>query len=213
MRSLEQAVALMGRWSPERAKDRELVLKRIGELSATCGEAIGIWQRYLDNPGPAGDKWTILSWVGPTNAKTLHEINLKASDLLRSVCAIAGPEAERIHAYEDSVIEMAYRQLTPGETGPDFARTAIERMRARRAYLDEMMARIRSIQFSARKAPSKGAAGPKKAAKQSPVKKAKTPVKAKAPVKKKAPARSAKKAKKKVAPVKKAARKAGTRRR
>lgn len=197
MRSLEQAVALMEHWKPERAKDREQVLNRINGLSSRCNEAIEIWQRYLDSPGPAGDKWTILSWVGPARAKMLHEINLKAGELLHQACAIAGPEAERIHVYEDSLIEMAYRQFKPGETGPDVARSAIEKMRAHRAYLDQLMARIRSIQFAKPKAAAKGAASTRPAAKKSSGKKAKKAVKK--ALKTKAPVRSAKKSKAKKA--------------
>lgn len=212
MRSLEQAVALMERWKPERAKDREQVLNRINGLSSSCNEAIEIWQGYLDSPGPAGDKWTILSWVGPARAKMLHEINLKAGELLHQACAIAGPEAERIHVYEDSLIEMAYRQFKPGETGPDVARSAIEKMRAHRAYLDQLMARIRSIQFAKPRVAAKGAASARPAAKKSSGKKAKKALKTKAPVRS-AKKTKAKKAKKKPArPAKKPARKTTARR-
>ncbi len=215
MKSLEQAVALIGQWGPERAKDRQQILSRIDGLSSSCSEAINIWQRYLDAPGAAGDEWTILSWVGPERAKRLHEINLEASELLRQAGAIAGPEAVRFHAYENDLVEMAYRRLTTGETGPDVARSAIERMHTRRAYLNQVAARIKAIQLVRPKAVSRGAASSRLPAKKVSLKK--VPVKK---AKKTRPAAgSLKKASKKkagktgVRPAKKSARKSAKKRR
>jgi len=213
MRSLEQVVALIERWRPQQAKDREIVLSRLDGLSTSCGEAIDIWQRYLDAPGAAGDRWTILSWVGPERAKQLHEINLKAVESLQQVCAIAGPEAARFGAYEDNLIEMAYRQFKPGETGLDVARAAIERMRSQREYLNAVAARIRSIRFVGPQAAPKRAARSGPTVKKLPAKKTKQPKNVKKTKKAKGAAGGSKKIKKKNARVtKKSTRKPAARR-
>ncbi|MDA8364348.1 MAG: hypothetical protein M0Z84_11180 [Gammaproteobacteria bacterium] len=191
MKSIEDVVTVIEDWSPARSKDRERLLGCLDALSSNCGEAIKVWQGYLDNPGAGGNQWTAVSWIGPERAKRLHELNLRSGELLHELLEIAGSEAARFHPYEDSMIEMAYRQLGAGETAPDMARAAVERMGAHRSYLGSVLDRIKSMPLvesrTARSAssprpktkkkshvgkPKKGtAAGAKKAVKKKAVKK------------------------------------------
>ncbi len=148
MRSIDDVVVRIEGWERGRSRDRDQVLKGLDALSATCDEAIEVWKRYLDNPGAAGDKWTAVSWVGAERAQRLHELNLRSGELLHQMIAIAGSDAARFVAYEDSIIEMAYRQLGPGETGPDMARSAIDSMNARRVYFRSVVDRVKSIHLA-----------------------------------------------------------------
>ena len=197
MRSIEDVVVTIERWDQERSKDRELVLSQLNAISKNCEEAIEVWQRYLDNPGTGGNQWTAVSWVGPERAKRLHELNLRAGELIHQLCTIAGSEAVRFLAYEDSMIEMAYRQLEQGETGPDMARSAVERMNAHRAYLNSVAERVKSIRLAEAKhakpvsRPRPGAKKPQASkAKKATVAAAKMPTKK--PAKKKAAVSAAK---------------------
>ena len=197
MRSIEDVVVTIERWDQERSKDRELVLSQLNAISKNCEEAIEVWQRYLDNPGTGGNQWTAVSWVGPERAKRLHELNLRAAELIHQLCTIAGSEAVRFLAYEDSMIEMAYRQLEQGETGPDMARSAVERMNAHRAYLNSVAERVKSIRLAEAKhakpvsRPRPGAKKPQASkAKKATVAAAKMP--AKKPTRKKAAGSAAK---------------------
>ncbi len=222
MRSIEDVVTEVGGWSPDRSGERDLVVVKLDALATNCGKAIEVWQHYLDRPGTAGDRWTALSWVGPERAKTLHELSLRAGDLLRELLTVAGSDTIRFLAYENNMIETAYRQLSPGETGPDMARVSIDRMNASRAYLKSASDRVRSIVLAEARSGRKTSASAvrksagKKAAKTTPRKKA-APKKAapkKAAPKKAAPKKAAPKkaAPKKAAPKKAAARRAKSRR-
>ncbi len=148
MKSIEDVVVKIEGWDRRRSKDRDQVLVGLDALSATCDEAIEVWKRYLDNPGAGGDKWTAVGWVGAERAKRLHELNLRSCELLHLLFAISGSDAARFIAYEGNIIEMAYRQLGPGETGPDMARSAIDSMNARRAYLRSLAERVKSIHLA-----------------------------------------------------------------
>ncbi len=186
MRSLEEAVVLIEGWGRARSKDRELVLSCLDTLAVTCDEASEVWQRYLENPGAAGNHWTLVSWIGPERAKRLHEINLRAGEQMHQLCTIVGPEVARFCAYEDSMIEMAYRQLGPGETGPDRARSAVEHMNTHHIYLNSVSERVKSIRLADTKS-SKRASGTGLSAKKPPAGTAKKTAvaAAKKPVKKK----------------------------
>lgn len=177
MDSLDQAIDLVSRWKADRNKQRTEVLARLENVIKDCQAAIKVWQDFLDKPGAPGDQWTIMSWIGPARAKQLHEINLRSKASVEDVCRLAGPAVGRFVVLDEDVIEMAYRQLKPGETGIDAAKTAVANTQKYMDYLRGLSERVRSA-----KAPA--------AAEKSPAIKAKKKT-------------TAKPAKKKVAPKKK----------
>ncbi|OGI44944.1 MAG: hypothetical protein A2150_00835 [Candidatus Muproteobacteria bacterium RBG_16_64_11] len=186
MNSLEKAVELVVRWPARQQAQRMEVANRLDAVIKDCRAARDIWQGYLDSPGAPGDRWALVSWIGPERAKRLHEINLGAKGRLKTVADAAGPEAGRFILFEEDVIEMAYRQLPDGETGPDAAKASIAVMNERIKLLGDWVQRLRSAKPLATKAASEAA---KK-------KTAKKPIHAK-------PAATKKKAKPKPAPKKK----------
>jgi hypothetical protein len=172
MDSLDRAIDLVSRWKADRGKQRAEVLARLESVIKDCQAASKVWQDFLDKPGARGDHWTIMSWIGPARAKQLHEINLRAKTSVEDVCRLAGPAAGRFAGLDEDVIEMAYRQLKPGESGIDAAKTAVANTQSYMEYLRGLIERARSA-----KAPA--------AAGKSPVKKARKKTAAK-PAKKKA---------------------------
>ncbi len=170
MDSLDRAIDLVSRWKTDRKKERVEVLARFDGVIKDCQAAIEVWQNYLDKPGAPGDHWTLVSWVGPDRAKQLHEINLRAKASVEEVCRLAGPAAGRFIALDEDVIEMAYRQLKPGETGIEAAKTAVGNLQACKDYLRGLMERVRNVK--APKVPA-GKSAPKKTKKKSAAKPAK----------------------------------------
>jgi hypothetical protein len=157
MNSLDRAIELVLRWKADRQKQRAEILARLEAVVKECQAAVQVWQGYLDKPGAAGDRWTIVSWIGPDRAKQLHEINLRAKQNVEEVCRMAGPEAGRFIALEENVdvIEMAYRMLKPGETGVDAARAAVQKLQERIEYLKGLIERLRAGKPAATSAPRK----------------------------------------------------------
>lgn len=176
MDSLNRAIDLVTQGKGDRSKNAE-ILALLEDTVKECQNAAKLWQEYLDKPGAAGDQWTLVSWVGPERAKRLHETNLRAKANVERICKIAGPEAGRFVVLDEDVIAMAYRQLKPGETGPDGAKTAVAQLQQRMDYLQGLMQRVRNAKVPAAKKTGTG----------KPVKKKKTakPAKKKAAPKKK----------------------------
>lgn len=185
MDSLDRAIELVTQWKADRQKQRADVLARLEAVVQECQAAAQVWQGYLAKPGTPGDHWTIMSWIGPDRAKQLHEINLRAKQNVEEVCRMAGPPAGRFIALEENVdvIEMAYRMLKPGETGPDAARAAIQRQQERMDYIRGLMQRIRTAKPESKGAPAKPAG------KKSPPKKVEGKSSARPAKEKKAPAK------------------------
>ncbi|HEX9625909.1 MAG TPA: hypothetical protein VGA00_03105 [Acidiferrobacterales bacterium] len=195
---LERAAEeIITQWTASRQKDRETVLTQMNKAIDCCNEAVQIWEGFLKSPGSGADKFSVLPAVGAARAKQLHEISLKAFDVLEQACRLT--TAGRFLALDESLIETAYRLPKPGETAPDYARAAIVTMQQRIAKIRELMARIKNAKPVAAKAAPKQAApkqaAPRKAVKKSPGKTAKQAAKPKAAVKKKAAKKSVKKAK------------------
>ena len=181
MDSLDRAVELISRWKADRQKQRADVLARLEAVAKECQSAIQVWQGFLDKPDAPGNQWTIISWIGPERAIQLHDINLRAKENVEAVCRLAGPQAGRFIALEGNVdvIEMAYRQLNPGESGTDAAGTAIQRQQERIDYIRGLMQRVRAGKPAGKAAPKKKttpARSKKKVAARS-VKKKKSPKK------------------------------------
>ena len=143
MDSLDRAIDLISRWKADRNKQRAAALTRLESVIKDCQAAVGVWQDFLDQPSAPGDRWTIMSWIGPVRAKQLHEINLRAKAGVEEVCRLAGPTTGRFVVLDEDVIEMAYRQLKPGETGIDAAKTAVANTRKYMEYLRGLIERAR----------------------------------------------------------------------
>ena len=144
MSSLDEAIGLVSRWKADQQKNRAAVLAQLEGLTRECQAAIKIWQGYVDAPGAPGDQWSILSWVGPDRAKQLHDVSLRARDLVEAICRAAGPQVGRFAGLDESLIDDAYRQLKPGESGVDAAKSAISRMQDRVNYIGGLIERVRS---------------------------------------------------------------------
>lgn len=173
MYSLERAVEQVSRWPSGKDKERARLAALAGEMISRCQEAKKVWEGYLASPGAPGTPFALLGWIGSARTKQLHEINLAARDILLRLTAAAGPGAGRIAGLDDDVIEMAYRQLQPGETGTDAAKKAIARLDEQAGYLGSLRqrlltARSKSAPAAGKKKPVvKKAAGKKAAAAKS----------------------------------------------
>ncbi len=144
MRLLEQAVDLVVQWPAQRRKEREEVLAHLRSLSAGCEEALAVWKEYLTATAPPGDRWSIISWIGPDRAQQLFAISQRTKAAIQQLCRAVDAKLYQFAHYEENPIETAYRQLEPGQTGPEAARKAIERMEGRMAELQELIRRVES---------------------------------------------------------------------
>jgi hypothetical protein len=165
MNTLDTAVNLLAKRGTGPARERTLGL--LDGLIQECRAAAGVWRDYEASPGAAGDQWSLVSWIGPARARQLHEINLAAKAQLLEIGRLAGPEAGRFMDLDDDLIEMAYRQLNPDETGPDAARAAVDQLEGRAAHLLELRTQLKAVKPKSKpkKASAKKAA-PKKALKK-----------------------------------------------
>jgi len=168
MQSLDRAVELVLNWSADRAKDRQAVIHAIKDLADHGQRAMAVWEEYAKSPGSPGDRWSLITWVGPARMRKLHEINLDAKATIKRITDMAGPAAGRFDHLDEDIIVLAYGQLGEGETGPDAAKKAIETMRARIAKLGELATRIERTPPAKRSAAGKSTG--KKAAARKPVK-------------------------------------------
>jgi hypothetical protein len=184
MYSLDKVVSLVEQWKPSQQKGRDEIVKGLADLIRRAEEARSVWQEYLAAPGPEGNHFALMSWVGPQRAKRLHEINLEAKATLRRIAALAGPAAGRFADLDEEPIEMAYRQIGPDETGPQAAQAAVEKLNARIRYFQAVRERIAKAPV-AKDAPR--AAAKKKVAKKAAKRPAAAKSKAKPVARKKAP--------------------------
>jgi len=196
MQILDQAVEAIRKQSVTgRANGKQLAVTL--EAIATCGDhAARLWQGYLDNPGAAGDKYTIVSWIGAERAKQLHELSLQTHALVKDVCTATGDQA-RFLVLDESPIALAYRGLKDGETGPQAAQSLLAAQQATNKHLRALADKLRVIKPVAAKPAAKAATKPaaKKAAAKAVKKKtaAKKKTSAKKPATKKAVKKAAKK--------------------
>lgn len=130
MRCLEEVV--------HAARDRVGLRKHIEELVSCCGEAKQIWQDYLNHPGPTGDKYSIVSWIGPVRSRQLHALSLQATGIMRIACTEAGAKSVNSLSLEEPLIVLPYRMLKPGETGVEAAHSAVETLDLRIADLQKL---------------------------------------------------------------------------
>jgi hypothetical protein len=63
---------------------------------------------------------------------------------IQQLCRAVDAKLYQLAHYEENPIETAYRQLEPGETGPEAARKAVERMEGRMAQLQEWIRTLKS---------------------------------------------------------------------
>ena len=150
MDQLEQIVeAILQR--PASGDARDEAVAALDGVATDCEAAIRVWLGYLDAPGAPGNTWTILSWIGPERAKQLHEVNLSAKAHVGRLAEMAGPALSRFAALGGDVIEMGYRQLRPGETGTDAARSAVASMQERIVRIQVFKERIRTAPLAQNK--------------------------------------------------------------
>ncbi len=204
MHVLDAEVEMIAQWTTDEKK-RSRAVALLNELIADCRAATTVWQEYLKNPGPAGDHFSIVSWVGPDRAKRLHDINLVARSHVIELGEISGSSAGA--GLGEHIVADAYRALEPDETGPQAAEASIAELDKRVAHIEGLVRMIRSTKPK-KKLPAPKAGGARKAAKKKAGKKKTAKKKA---VKKKAAKKTAKKkaVKKKTAKKKAAKKKAG----
>ncbi len=211
MDCLNKTISLIEQGKMDREINRKQAITSVEMMIAKCEEAIKEWQEYLKSPGAPGDKWSVLSWVGPQRAKRLHEIGLEAREQMVQACLSLGAAGGHIAGLEDGVVVSAYGQLATGQTGPDAGKAAVQRMQQDIKHLGRVIERIKAapavkvkkpatVAASKAKQPAaKKPAGKKKPAPKKTGKKpaAKKPAGKKKPAAKKKSAGGAAKAKKK----------------
>jgi hypothetical protein len=181
MQILDQAVTVMR----QRGAPGTQVAASLEALAAVSDEAARIWQGYLDQPGAAGDKYTLVSWVGPDRARQLYELSLTAKGLVDEVCAATGPQA-RFLVLDEGPIALAYVQLHDGETGPQAAQRQLAAQQDMGKHLRALADAVRGLKPAAAKGTTKPKTPAKKAAtaKKKPTSKKSAKPAAKKPAKK-----------------------------
>lgn len=170
MQILDQAVEIMRK----RGANGAQVAASFEALAAVGEEAARVWQGYLDKPGATGDKYTLVSWMGPDRANQLFGLSLKAKTVVDEIRAATGPQA-RFLVLDESPIVLAYAGLKEGETGPQAAQARLAAQQAMNKHLRELAGMVRSLKPGAAKAQAAKVAPKKAAAKKKPT--AKKPVK------------------------------------
>lgn len=184
MQILDQAVAVMRK----RGANGPQVAAKLEALGAVSDEAARIWQDYLDRPGAPGDKYTLVSWMGPDRARQLFDLSLKAKPLVDDICAAAGPTA-RLLVLDESPVVMAYAHLADGETGPQASQARLAAQQAMGKHLRALADAVRVLKPGS----GKTAANPRKTAAGKAVAKKKPAATTKPAAKKKAPKKAVKK--------------------
>ncbi len=218
MDCLNKTISLIEQGKMDREINRKQAIVSLEALIAKCEEAITVWQEYLKSPGAPGDKWSVLSWVGPQRGVRLHEIGLEAREQMLQACLSLGAVGGHIAGLEDGIVVSAYGQLMTGQTGPDAGKAAVQRMQQDIKHLGKVIERIKSApavrvkkpaavtapktkQQAVKKADGKKKSAPKKASKKSAAKKPsatkKKPAGKKKPASKKKSTGAASKARKK----------------
>jgi hypothetical protein len=165
MQILDQAVEIMRKRGANGAQ-----VAASFEVLATVGEeAARVWQGYLDKPGATGDKYTLVSWMGPDRANQLFSLSLKAKTVVDEIRAATGPQA-RFLVLDESPIVLAYAGLKEGETGPQAAQARLAAQQAMNKHLRELAGMVRSLKPGVAKAPAGKAAAKKKPATKKPAK-------------------------------------------
>jgi len=193
MKILEQAVQSVRNGANRNQKARGDIAKQLERLSQDCAAATTVWKDFLARPANTGDQWSIVAWIGPARAKQLFDINLVARERLRVIADLAGGDAARLLTYEEDPIELAYRQLNPGESGIDAANLAVTRLSERIQLFDRLRAELgQATAKSVARAPGKRTKTSKVPKARATTRKPKTATKAKTgpkSKKKKAPAK------------------------
>lgn len=191
--------------------ERQRYMGLLAGMANDCKAAVDQWQQVLTQANvPSGEAQVLMNWTGPVVAKSLFDIHLAFRSKMLQVTDHRGD-------LEAPVIPSAYHQLMPGETGTDYAQTAIEKARqallAMQAHIETIRTTVPkkvavvpgAVKKSSKKVVPKKPLARKKAAKSVAIKKpaAKTPVakkvmtkpvaKKKALVKKPAPKKAVKK--------------------
>jgi hypothetical protein len=166
MQILDRAVELMR----AHGADGPRVSEKLEALAALGDKAARIWKAYIDAPGAAGDKYTLISWVGAERARELYALHLDAQRLVDEICAAAG-SGSRFLVLDESPIVMAYVQLKEGETGPQAAQDRLAAQQAHCAHLRSLATAVRNVKSGTAKLKTKAAAT-KPAKKKSSAKKA-----------------------------------------
>lgn len=170
MQILDQAVEVIRKRGGNGAR----AAANLEALAGLCEEAARVWQGYISQPGATGDKYTLISWIGPDRANQLYDLHLKAKPLVDEVCAAAGPQA-RVLVLDESPIVMAYVQLSEGESGPQAATARLAAQQDMTKHLRALADTVRTAKPVAAKPAAKKAAPkkkPAKAAKKKPARKA-----------------------------------------
>jgi len=170
MQILDQAVEAIRKQAGKGRVDGTRVAATFEAIAACGEEAARIWQGYLNSPGAAGDKYTIVSWIGGERAKQLHELTLKADVLVKQACAAAGDQA-RFLVLDESPVMNAYRGLKEGETGTQAAQAMLAQQQANNKHLRALADNVRAIRPAAKAPTAKKPAAKKKPAPKSAKKK------------------------------------------
>lgn len=187
MNIIEQAVRAARGGSAQNQKARAGIATQLERLAQDCAAASNVWKDFLAKPASAGDQWSIVAWVGPARAKQLHEINLAARERMRTIGNLAGGQSARLMDFEEDPIEMAYRQLRPGESGIDAANAAVTKLAERAGLFDRLRGELGKAPTKVAGPAAKKRAKPKKAAKARAVTKKPKAAKKKTKPKRKAP--------------------------
>jgi hypothetical protein len=120
------------------AADPAGLRKHVAALVSCCEEAKKVWKDYLNSANTAGDRHSIVSWIGADRSRQLHEISLTATEVLRTAFTEANAMVGNSLSLEENLIVLPYRMLRPAETGRDAARAAIDVLELRIARLRQL---------------------------------------------------------------------------
>lgn len=188
MQILDQAVAVMRKGGADGAQ----VAAQLEAIAAIGDKAARVWQDYIDKPGTTGDKYSLISWMGPDRARALFDLSLEARALVKAVCAAAGSEA-RFLVMDQSPVMLAYAGLKDGQTGPQAAVEWLAAQQAMNKHVRALADQVRSLKPGKVTAKTVGKTAAKKTGAKKPPAKKTTGKKAPKKMPKKSPKKAAKK--------------------
>jgi hypothetical protein len=90
MSLLEQAVAAVGEWGPQRSDDRKQCIALLQQLTENLGAAIKIWEELHQEAPVSRNTFTVLLSIGAERSKTLYSIYQDQKDAAGELSALTG---------------------------------------------------------------------------------------------------------------------------
>ncbi len=143
MSLLEQAVAAVEEWGPQRTDDRKQCIALLQQLTGNLSAAIKIWEELYQEAPVSRNTFTVLLSIGAERSKGLYRIYQDQKDAAGELSALTGiPLRDTLGLSDEVDVVQAYGQLQADQTIAGKAQTAIAVMKERKAHIDKVIASL-----------------------------------------------------------------------